>query len=210
MKSASAIAKAVKTQNITALHKEAHALKTAAGFMGAMALSRTCGELQVKCSVDGVVRDGDHAGLKVLIAKLNTELKNLSDFMMAKTASKKQDNEDDTTALTPAPAPAPAVLPAPTTVNKGLPPLPTAPTVADPQAVLDAKFEEWIVQNRMSSIRDKLLDLGVMDMSDLTELDLSELRDLRQGLKKVALRKLDKDLQSVGISLDALNASPSS
>ena len=208
MKSASAIAKAVKTQNITALHKEAHALKTAAGFMGAMALSRTCGELQVKCSVDGVVRDGDDAGLKVLIAKLNTELKNLSDFMLAKTASKKQDNEDDTTALTPAPAP--AVLPAPTTVNKGLPPLPTSPTVADPQAVLDAKFEEWVVRNRMSSIRDKLLDLGVMDMSDLTELDLSELRDLRQGLKKVALRKLDKDLQSVGISLDALNASPSS
>ena len=210
MKSASAIAKAVKTENITVLHKEAHALKTAAGFMGAMALSRTCGELQVKCSVDGVVRDGDNAGLKVLIAKLNTELANLREFMMAKAGSKKQDGEDDITALAPAPAPAPAMLPAPTTENKGLPPLPNSPSVPDPQAALNANFEEWVVANRMSSIRDKLLDLGVMDKSDLTELDLSELRDLRHGLKKVALRKLDKDLQSVGVSLDALNASPSS
>ena len=95
MKSASAIAIAVKTNNITVLHKEAHALKTAAGFMGAMALSRICGELQVKCSVDGVVRGGDEAGLKVLIKKLNTELKNLSDFMQTKTGKKEQDDNEE-------------------------------------------------------------------------------------------------------------------
>ena len=202
MKSASAIAIAVKTNNITVLHKEAHALKTAAGFMGAMALSRICGELQVKCSVDGVVRGGDDAGLKVLIKKLNTELKNLSDFMQTKTGKKEQDDNDDVTAS----APVAAALPAPTTEKKGLPPLAAAPSLAaDPQAVLDANFEEWVVRNRMSSIRDMLLDLGVADKSDLAELDLSELRDLRSGLKKVARRKLDKDLQSVGVSLDALN-----
>merc|ERR1712100_349287 len=115
--------------------------------------------------------------------------------MMAKAASKKQDDVDDITALAPAPAPAPAMLPAPTAENKGLPPLPNSPSLPDPQAALNANFEEWVVANRMSSIRDKLLDLGVMDKSDLTELDLCELRDLRQGLKKVALLRLDKDLQ---------------
>ena len=74
---------------------------------------------------------------------------------------------------------------------------------SDLQARADAGFEEWVVASRLAPIRDQLLSLGVADKSDLAELDHTKLRDLRSGLKEVGQKKFDKDLRSVGVSLDA-------
>ena len=74
------------------------------------------------------------------------------------------------------------------------------------QAEVDSKFEKWVVQNRMGDIRAKLIELGVADYSDLAELDLGEIRELRAGLKKVAQRKFDKDLKRMGIPTEEVPA----
>lgn len=183
--------------NITQLHKEAHALKTASGFMGAMDMSRVCGDLQLKCGVTGAVKD-EGADLDALYSQFEKELQMVKDFVMHKNGTANYDNDSP-----------PGLV-----VVRKLPPL--AATALAPagqgeqQAAVEAGFESWVVSNRMGDIREKLIELGVADYSDLAELDLDEIRELRAGLKKVAQRKFDKDLKRMGIPTDtvpALNAS---
>ena len=205
IKSSKAIDCAAAANDITNLHKEAHALKTAAGFMGAMRLSRVCAELQVMCSVDGVVRNEDSAGLEELMEKYRTELKSVWDFMDAKAHSAgTMGKPGGGTASS-------AVLSAPTADKPhSLAPLPMVAPVVNLQAAQHAEFESWVVGSRLGPIRDQLIELGVEDVSDLAELDLSDLRELRSQLKKVAQRKFDKDAQRLGIPLDALQETPKS
>ena len=160
--------------------------------MGAMDMSRVCGDLQLKCGVTGTVKD-EGADLDTLYSQFEIQLQMVKDFVMHKNGTGN---------------PSPDML----MVGRKLPPLAaTAPAgQGEQQAAVEAGFESWVVSNRMGDIREKLIELGVADYSDLAELDLDEIRELRAGLKKVAQRKFDKDLKRMGIPTDtvpALNAS---
>ena len=65
----------------------------------------------------------------------------------------------------------------------------------------EATFEHWVISNRLTPIWDKLLELGVEDASDLAELEVSDLNELRSALKKVAQCKFDKELRRLGINI---------
>ena len=88
---------------------------------------------------------------------------------------------------------------------------PAAP-VSEAQVKADAAFEEWVVASRLAPIRGQLVSFGVAHKSDLADLDTADLHALRSGLTKVGQNKFDRDLESLGISLDATastnNANP--